>query len=429
MNLTSEQTVAELMPQLRESVLDNGMRVVTLDATDASTSDVVAVQIRFLAGSALDGDLPGLAEFMTAMLTRGSAGRTSDTIAIELDSLGAALGVGAGRATIDGSAKALRQVVDDVVGQLAQALRQPDFPEDQINTVRSQKLAALRRSLSSTRAVAGRALTEAMYPAGHPLHHRSGGTQESLAAIDRGALQAFHDRALRPDGAIAVVAGGVDHDGAVALIERHFGDWSGTPPEISIPAVAPPEATVRITSDVPGKTQADLAIGTPAINRSHDDYYALSVANLILGQFGLYGRLGERVREQQGMAYYAYSSFVAGRAVGAWRASAGVSVENIDPAIDSIVDELRRFNDGGPNEQEFEDAIGSVLGSLPLALETSSGRASAAIDIVYNDLGHDYLQQVRGIIQELTAEQITSAAETYLDPDRLVISIAKPAEE
>lgn len=425
--MVESSVISELMPELQETALDNGIRVVTLAQHVPVESDIIAVQVRMLAGSALDAELPGLSRFTSSMTTRGSSGRGVDEIADELDGLGAAIGVGAGRGWTDGSAKALLEVADEVVEQLAQALRSPDFPEDQVTTVRAQMLASLRQAESSTRSVAARQLTEALYPAGHPLHQRSGGTEESLAAIDRDALVKFHQRTYRPEGAIAVVTGGMSHQQAVDLIERHFGDWRGAPPEFTIEPVEAPAGVTRVEAELPGKTQADIAIGSPAINRSHPDYYALSIANLILGRFGLYGRLGERVREQQGMAYYAFSNFEGGKTVGVWRASAGVAPENIDPAIDSILDEVRQFNEGGPTAQEFDDAVGSVLGSLPLALETSSGQAATALDIVYNDLGYDYLSQIRPIIEALTIEQITAASREHIDPERVVVSVAKPA--
>ena len=422
--------ISEAMPVVRETRIDNGMRVVSLapigrPATEAA-SDVAVFQMRLMSGSALDGDLPGLGRFTASMLSRGSAGKSLETIADELDSLGATLGVGCGRLTIDGTTKSLAADADTILGYLAAALRQPDFPDDQIEIVRAQMLSGLRRAEDSTRAVANRTMRELIYPEGHPFHNRSSGTLESVSAIDREGLLRFHEQAFEPADAIVAVAGGIGHDAAVALVAKHFGDWQGMPPEIDVPAVEPPAELRREAGTLPGKTQADLAMGLPALNRGHTDYYALSVANLIIGRFGLYGRLGESVRERQGMAYYAYSQLQAGKQIGLWVVNAGVATENIDRAIDSIIAEVEGFNDGGPTEREFADATGSILGSMPLGLETSGSQAATAGDIVFHDLGHDYLQRYRDIIRDLTPEQVTEAAREHLDMGRLTVAVVGP---
>jgi len=339
--------------------------VVSLDGDFDVQSDVAVFQVRLMTGTALDGELPGLGNFTTAMLSRGSAGKTLDQIAEELDGLGATLGFGAGRLTIDGTTKSLQADADTVLGYLASALRQPDFPEDQIEIVRAQMLSSLRQAENSTRAMANRAMREMIYPEGHPFHHRASGTPESIAAIDRDALVSFHATVFQPQDAIVAVAGGIGHDEAVALVEKHFGDWEGAPPPIAVPPVEPPAERRRQDGTLPGKTQADIAIGLPSIHRGHADYYALSVANLIIGRFGLYGRLGESVRERQGMAYYAYSQLQAGKQVGLWVVNAGVAPENVDRAIESIIAEVEGFNEGGPTESEFADATGSIASATP----------------------------------------------------------------
>ncbi len=419
--------ISEQMPVVRETRIDNGMRVVSLGSVaSVATSDVAVFQVRLMAGSALDDDAPGLGRFVTSMLSRGSAGKSLEAIAEELDSIGATLGIGCGRLTIDGTTKSLAADADTILGYLGAALRQPDFPEDQIEIVRAQMLSGLRRAEDSTRAVANRTMRELIYPEGHPFHNRASGTVESVSAINRDALVGFHEQAFQPADAIVAVAGGIDHDAAVALVEKHFGDWQGSPPAVDVQSVEPPAELRREDGTLPGKSQADLAMGLPSVNRGHPDYYALSIANLVIGRFGLYGRLGESVRERQGMAYYAYSQLQAGKQVGLWVVNAGVAAENIDRAIDSIIAEVEGFNEGGPTEREFTDATGSILGSMPLGLETSGSQAATAGDIVFHDLGHDYLQRYRDIIRSLTPEQVTEAARTHLDMGRLTVAVVGP---
>src|SRR5437762_12000439 len=105
---------------------------------------------------------------------------------------------------------------------------------------------------------------------------------------------------------------------------------------------------------MPHKTQVDVALALPGVPRSHPDYHALNMANMILGSLGLMGRLGERVRDQQGMAYYVYSRYSARLWAGDWFANAGVRPDHVEPAIESILAEVRRLREEPIADVEFE---------------------------------------------------------------------------
>jgi zinc protease len=316
-----------------------------------------------------------------------------------------------------------------VLAIFADALLRPDFPDDQIEIVRGQVLSGLRQARQDTRSEADQALREMLYPPGHPYRERVSGDEETVAAVDRAALVDFHERTYAPSAAIVAVAGGITHADAVALVERHLGSWTGATP--SAPPVAVPDVAhaARVDRELPGKVQADLALGVPAIARDHPDYYTLSTANLILGRLGLMGRLGESVRERQGMAYYAYSALETGLYGGFWSARAGVNPDNIERTIESVREEVRGFLIDGPTAQEFADAVGNLTGSLPLGLETGDSIARVVADIAFFNLGADYLRRYRAIIRALTPKQLTDALRRHVDPEQLAVAVARPASD
>jgi zinc protease len=174
------------------------------------------------------------------------------------------------------------------------------------------------------------------------------------------------------------------------------------------------------------KVQSDLIVGAPAIRRDDPDFYAVRVANCILGQFGLMGRLGARVREEQGLAYYAYSSVVAEQIGGVWMASAGVNPEHIEQAIESIRQEFAALGAEPVPAEELADSQSYLTGVLPLMLETNEGVASTLLSIEWNDLGLDYLQRYPELIAGVTTEDIQRVARTYLDPARCTVVVAGP---
>ena len=414
------------MPLVRQTRMANGIRVATLEIDPPRPSDVAVVLVRIPNGSVLDNDLPGIARFAGAMLTRGSDGRTFEDLAEELDGLGAAVSVSVGGEATDISVVSLAEDGDRVLEILSGMILRPDFPEQEVGIVRGQMQSGLRQALNSTRAEADRQMRATIYPAGHPYHQRSGGTKESLDSIDRAALVEFHQAAYKASKVIVTLAGGLTHEESVAMMERHLGEWSGDTPVVDVAPGITPNNLIRTGKTLAGKTQSDIAMGLPAIQRSHFDYYPLTVANQVIGRFGLMGRLGESVRERQGMAYYTFSSLEAGKSVGIWAARAGVATHNVEGAIESIRNEVRGFIEGGPTEREFADCTGSLLGALPIGLESSSSMASVAADIVYYDLGEDFLQRYRGIIEALGPDDLQRAAAEYIDPDRLVVSVVGP---
>ena len=419
---------AEAAPQLNleEEPLDNGMRLVS---HHDPSSEVAVIALRIPAGAAADGDTPGIASFVGKMLTRGTANQSFAELNEELDSLGAAIGVGVGREYVDVSGKALKEDAGRLRELMADVIRRPTFPEDEVGRVREQSLTALRHLEDNAGAVADETMREIIFPEGHPYRHRSLGTEETLRAMTAGRLEQFHGTHYGPRGTIVAVAGGLERAEARRLVDAAFGDWSAAreAPEVTIPPVQPPARTVREERGLSGKTQAEVALGLPTIPRGTPDYNALRVANLILGRLGLMGRLGESVREKQGMAYHASSSLSAGKVIGLWVAHAGVDPANIDRTIESILAEVERIRREPVTAEELADAKSYLIGSLPLGLESSDAIVDTILDLVYYDLGLDYVERIPERIQALDAEQLRAAAARYLLPERLALAVSLPA--
>uniref|UniRef100_A0A7C2WRR5 Insulinase family protein n=2 Tax=Thermorudis TaxID=1649508 RepID=A0A7C2WRR5_9BACT len=409
---------------IRQDRLANGL---TLLGHHDPTSEVAAVVLRLPAGAARDGDRPGTAYLTGQMLTHGTEARSFDALNEELDALGAALSVSVGRDAVDVSATCLRDDLPRIVELLAEVALRPTFPEDELERVRAQALTALRQALNSTRAQADYTLRSLLYPPGHPYHHRVLGSEERLREMTREELVEFHWRYYRPDRAYLAVAGGVPVEEAWRLIEAAFAGWEpGKAPELAIPPVEPPPRRIRRQETLPGKSQADIALGLPTVPRRHPDYETLRLANIVLGRLGMMGRLGASVRERLGLAYYASSTLEAGLGPGLWMAYAGVNPVNIERAIEQIIAEVIRLREEPVDQRELSDARTYLLGGLPLGLETSGAIASLALDLAFYDLGMDYIDRLPDLIGSIGAEQIQEVARRYLDPERMAIAVAGP---
>lgn len=416
----------QTMPAGRETRLPNGVRVLTL--ADQPTGQPVVARVRVPGGSSHDGSQPGIARFAADMLTRGSGGKTLDELAEELDGLGASVTAGVGREALDLVLTCLPEDVERVFEIAAATLLDPQFPDDQMAIVRGQVLSGLRRARNDTRAEADHVLRGVLFPEGHPYRERVSGTEESIESITRADLIDWHARTVGAGGSLIAVGGGISHDRAVELASTYFGQWTGQSSIEDVRPISMPGQNTRHVAAIAGKTQADIAIGLPSINRADPDYYALNLANLIFGRLGLMGRIGESVRERQGMAYYAYSGLEAGNLSGIWSARAGVNPSNVERAIEAIFTELRDYLTDGPTEREMTDAVSYVTGSLPLGLETAGSVAAVLADIGFHNLGLDYLQRYRAIVRSLTTDTIIRAARQHILPDALQIVVVGPGE-
>jgi len=406
--------------------LPNGIVVL---AQPRPSEQAIDGTISIRAGQAATGEqTPGIAAITGRMLNRGTAKRSFDAFNDAVDSLGAMLGVDTTRETVDVHLHALAEDLDTVLDLAAEIIRTPIFPEDELEKVRKQAITGLQEQDNDTGAMASKARRELMYPEGHPYRQRTGGEIDAVAAMTRDDLARYHERYVGPSAVTVALVGGIrDLDHAVACLERVFGDWrTRIPLPQDAAGVEPPAQTLRKAIAVRGKSQADLSIGYPTIPRAHEDYYALQMANLVLGQLGLMGRLGAHVRDEQGLAYYASSSVSGGKANSVWTARAGVDPANIGRALEGIDRELRRLRSEPISDQELADAKSYSIGRLPLAVESLDGVTDLLLTLERFELGLDYLGRYPRIISALTKDDLLRAAATHLDPDRLAIGIAGP---
>lgn len=387
--------------------------------------------IRIPAGQSATGERQaGLASITGTMLNRGTTTRTFEQFNEAIDGLGAIMGVSTDRDDTEVGFHSLVEDLETVLSLAAEIIRQPVFPQQELERVRQQVLTGLREQDNDTGSAASRAVRELMYPEDHPYRLRVSGEAETVSAFTADDLRDYHRHAFDPRGTAIAVAGGIDSlEALVEQLERVFGDWTAnTSPARPVPSINPPDRTRRRFIEVPGKSQADISIAQPTLPRSLEpEYFALQLANAILGQLGMMGRLGANVRERLGLAYYSYSSFSGGEVNSVWTARAGVDPGNVERAIGAIVDELRAIRETPVSADELEDAKGAAIGGLPLAVESLGGVVDLLLNIERYGLGLDYLDRYPGYISNLDAGLLLDAMRRHLDPDRLVIGVAGPA--
>jgi zinc protease len=406
-------------------MLSNGIVVITRSNFNSPS---VVISGYFDAGALFDPDEKlGLADFVTSALMRGTRKNNFDQVYDTLESIGASLGFNTGVHKSGFNGRSLAEDLPLLLKLLSETLTQPIFPKTEIEKLRTQMLTGLAISAEDTSDMASQTFDKILYK-DHPYSRPEDGTSESIRRITRNDLVKFHRQHYGPRGMVIAIVGAVEAEEAVRQVKRALGGWQvkGQKEAPELPDVKPLKKTINKHHRIAGKSQSDIVIGTNGPKRKDQGFMSASLGNSILGQFGMMGRIGDSVRERAGLAYYAFSSLNAGIGPGSWEVSAGVNPQNVRKATSLIVDELKRFVQEGVTEDELADSKANFIGRLPLSLESNNGVAGALLNIERHDLGLDYYLRYADLVNEVTGEDVLSAARKFIDPDRLAIAIAGP---
>jgi zinc protease len=413
-------------------VLDNGIVVIAkANHTNPTVSTLVGVK----AGSYADPPgLEGTAALCARVLDRGTVTRSAEAIADDLDGRGASLSVVAGRHSTALAATCLTDDFASVLALVADVARHPRFADSEIATRRETLITSIRQEEDNPASVAADAFMKALY-GDHAYARKIRGTVAGVEAIDRQDLVRFHQQGFDPTAMAVVVVGDVEEAAAIDAVSKLFATWAApsarTPggqaaSAVTVPDVAAPASRQLVSVPMMSKSQADVVYGLLGIRRTDPDYTAMAVMNNALGQYAIGGRLGDNIRERQGMAYYVYSSLDATFGQGPFSIRAGVSAANVEKTIASIDAELKAIIEAGFTTQEIDESKSYMIGSLPRQLETNAAIASFLLSSETFSLGLDYDERLPGLIGAVTKDAADAAARRLLDPQRATIAVAGP---
>jgi zinc protease len=406
-------------------VLENGAVIIS---KEAPTVPAVTIQVSVRAGSIYDSnELLGLSYLASRVLDRGTDNRSSEDIAEELDARGVSLTIGANRHVMTATCTCLAEDFEAMLELVGEIVMHPAFPDEEIEKRRGEVLNAIRQDEDSPAAMAMQSLFAMLYPDQHPYGRPAKGRVETVARIQRSDLQSFHQARFVPSNAVAIIVGDVDRERALAAGGRVLAGWR-RPATPDVVLTHPPRDRGRREHVLPmmSKTQADIAYGFTTILRSDPRYYACTLMNNALGQYGIGGRLGDSIRERQGMAYYVFSSFDANVVEGPLIVRAGVGPANVERAIDSIDAEVRRMASEGLAQAELDDCKQYLIGSIPRLLETNAAIASFLQTSEFFGLGLDHDLRLPSLLGSVTLEDVNASARELLDVDRASIAVAGP---
>jgi zinc protease len=365
----------------------------------------------------------GLDDLLATLITKGTATRTADQIAEEIERAGGSLSAGAGPDYLTITVSALAENLSQAMTLLADVVANSNFPASEVDLARTQALSNLQLTLSNPGDIAGRVFRRELYGT-HPYGFNA--TEASLAGLTRGDVVAFYGARVRPAGSLLVVAGDVDPAAVRRLAAGAFAGWRGTPRATPAPP-APPAIPARAQRDIvlvhkPGAVQSNIIAGLPFITPRDSALYAVTLMNRILGD-GTDSRLFLILREQKGWTYGSYSGFTQPRGRGMFRATAEVRTPVTDSALAELVRQLDRIRSETPADSEIAAAKNYITGSFPLSIETPEQIAGAVANARLRGQPDDFVIRYRERVAAVTPAQMMAAARQHLLTDRLAIVV------
>jgi len=400
-----------------------------LDVRFARQCGVPEVSLRLVLEAGAGGEPArhaGLATLTARLLTEGTADRDAIEMARWLDRLGVGFHASAGYAVSVLSIHTLTDVLDEALEFLAAVVCAPIFPDHEVERVRGERLDEIERQIDEPSIVANHALKEALF--GDELYGRPiGGTQATVSTIEAAHVRAFHAERYLPGGATLYACGDVEADRVRDGVQRWLGDWQGratrpAPPETP----RTPDPSVLLI-DRPGSPQAEVRVGTIGVPYGTPDYYAIVLANALLG--GLFNsRINMNLREDKGWTYGARSNFRFRRGAGPFVVQTAVETGVTADAFEEILMEIERMREDLVTDEELDLAKHALTLSLPLQFETAAqitGRVSR--QGIY-DLPADYWESYGQRLKAVTPEDVREVCRTYLGRRRLTLLAVTDAD-
>ena len=413
-------------PKVESWQTSGGAKVMYVHAPDLPMVDVRVV---LDAGSARDGELPGLARFTSAMLTEGAGEWDADALAERLEARGIELGASSLRDMAWVSVRSLTEpdVLDVALATTKVVLSSPRFESDAIERVRQQMQIGLRRSLQSPGSVAQRRFYRTLY-ADHPYAHPPGGEESSLNEIDVDDLRNFHARYYVTANAVVAIVGAVDRAAAENIAERVTAGLAvgqHAPPLPAAPTISGGEQRESFPS-----SQTHIYVGQSGMSRHDPDYYPLYVGNHVLGGGGLVSTLGEEVRNKRGLSYSVYSYFSPMRVDGPFLMVAQTKNDQADAALKVMRDTLKRFVDEGPDPTELDEAKQNLIGGFPLRIASNGKIVEYLAMMGFYDYALDHLDTLQQKLAAVTAEQVRDAFRRRISaPDGIAVIVGGSGED
>ncbi len=412
------------------------LRIEYLDAPDGLTvvrqtppASAASASVTYVGPAGWGFDEPGsegTARLVNQLVTSAAGPYDRVALAQRLDRMGATLARQCAPESAEVTAWGPAEEWEALLELLALVVQRPRFDPDDVTRARRQLVERQLREATQPAHRAERELLNRIFPAGSPYHGTGLGDARSRDRLTRERLVRFHARHYVRDGGLLVLTVPAPVSRVRRAVARRFGSLpSSTAPPLPNPASRSAHVAPR-TIDLPGRAQVELRIGGPSIRRGDPSFPAAYLANELLGGRPLLSRLFQRVRERGGLAYHASSELEAMRYGGYWIVQAGTGADRWKKVVPMLTDELRRLREGPPSAASLELVRESVIGEVPLSLESTAEAHELAVDAAYHRLEEDHWLRWPQTLRSVRPGAVRDAARAAFGERGAVTVVAGP---
>ncbi len=406
-------------PNIDIVTLDNGMTLYMLPDRELP---LITLSARIRTGTLYVPAKERMAAIFAGTLMK--SGGVGDTGPDELDEAlnFSAINMSAG-ITLEASyaqLNSLTRTFPEALGYFADMLRRPQFNEIRLQTKKDASLEGLRRKNDNPGNIARREFNKLLYGNDDPRGHEA--TEEEIKAVTRDQLVAFHQHQIRPDNIMLGITGDFDRDEMIGAIKAAFGDWSVPPVPLGDPPKLPTEDIKRVAFAHRDISQVTIRMGHLSIKRDNPDFYALNLANRILGAGSFRSRPFNEVRTKRGLAYAVGSRLSPGHVDrGIFLMGVKTRPDQMTETIRVMLDEVERLRTEPVSEEELAAAKEAYLNSFVFQSVTAKQVVHRRMVLDYLGMPKDELERVKTQTLAVTPEDILRVSQTYLRPDHITL--------
>lgn len=366
-----------------------------------------------------------LCDLMADLMEEGSTTMSSRQVADAMAGMGGNLNIGVGVHTSSLSTSVLYEFAPEAIKLMADVLRNPAFPEAELERLKSDMKRSLAVQLSRPRAQAQRDFLAAIYP-DHP-YGRVYPEDDMIDSYTVADIKDFYDAQFGAKRTTIYVAGNFDADAIKEAVETALGDWrEGIEANYPIAQVAS-SPQVKII-DRPGAPQSTIFYGLPVPDPSDPDYLALDITNSILGG-SFASRITSNIREDKGYTYSPTSIMASNYKTGLWYERADVTTEHTGASLDEIKKEITRLQEEPPSAEELEGIINYESGIFVLQNSSPNGIIGQLIFLDTHELDESFLTNKVQNMHAVSPEQVSELTRKYIRPQDMFLIVVGDKEK
>ena len=405
--------------------LPNGLRLLT---APMDHSQSVSCFVMLAAGSRYEtADTSGIAHFAEHMFFKGTERRpTARDIGNEIDGIGGEFNAFTGKEYTGYYVRCAGEHREIALDVLVDMLRNSTFDPDEVEREKGVIVEEMNMYFDTPRDyISG--VYDALLYGDQPLGWDIIGRKETVRAATRQTFVDYQERWYKPARMVVGVAGKIEGD-LEADIERLLGDLPADETGEPEPVQLSPNGAARVKIHTKASDQAHLCLGVRSYPLVHPDRYPLQVLSTVLGT-GMSSRLFTEVRERRGLAYYVYAMNHSYTDAGSLYSQAGVDINRIDEAIETIVGELKRIADEPVPQKELDKARNVAKGRFVLQVESPHGLIMFGLrrEVLENEATEP--EEILERLDAVTAEDVQRVAQDVIGDNGLNLALIGPFEQ